>query len=349
VYSGKEARQLLQEHADIAIILLDVVMESDDAGLQIVRYIREELHNPFVRIIIRTGQAGRAPEKKVIVEYDINNYTLKSMLTDQGLYTAIISALRSYRDLRLIDHQRKALEQAMEEAQIAHNARIQFLANMGHELRTPLTGILGYTDLMLMSDPSKEHQKYLTAIKTSGWSLCEVLDNVLNLTEIVEGRFVLQEELFSLRRIVDEIMRIVTLHAKWKNLQTSYHIDPDVPDELFGDERRLKQVLINLLVNAMKHTTGEPITLNISQFRDQSSHLLFSVNDPECNSVQEKYDHRFRPVRKEQEIMDQRFTGAGLGLAISKDIIEKMNGMIWVKKGSEQARAFHFSIRFQLA
>ena len=124
--------RLIQEHPDIALVLLDVVMETDHAGLEVVRYIREELHNTFVRIILYTGQPGQAPERRVIREYDINDYRLKSTLTAKELYTAITSALRSYRDLWIIEEQRQNLKQAMGEAQVAQKARFQFLANMGH-------------------------------------------------------------------------------------------------------------------------------------------------------------------------------------------------------------------------
>lgn len=109
-YSGAEAKKLIADHHDAAIILLDVVMESDDAGLIVARYIREELHNHYVRIILRTGQPGQAPERQVIVNYDINDYKSKTELTAQKLFTVIMSSLRSYRDILSIDNSRRGLE-----------------------------------------------------------------------------------------------------------------------------------------------------------------------------------------------------------------------------------------------
>ena len=143
VHSGKEARQLIRKNPDTALILLDVVMETDDAGLNFVRYIRKALNNNFVRIILLTGQPGQAPERKVITEYEINDYKLKSTLSDKGLLTAVISALRNFRDLMILEQNRRDLEDAMEESHHAHNARYQFLENMSHELRTPLNAIIG--------------------------------------------------------------------------------------------------------------------------------------------------------------------------------------------------------------
>ncbi|MBL4857332.1 MAG: DUF3369 domain-containing protein, partial [Idiomarina sp.] len=109
-FSGEEAKRLIDEHPDAAILLLDVVMETDDAGLQVARYIREEADNHFTRIILRTGQPGQAPERTVIVNYDINDYKSKTELTAQKLFTAVMSSLRSYRDIMSIDQSRHGLE-----------------------------------------------------------------------------------------------------------------------------------------------------------------------------------------------------------------------------------------------
>lgn len=113
-YSGEEAIKMLKEHDDIQLVLLDVVMESDDAGLIVAKKIREELHQRKVRIVLRTGQPGSAPEKEVIDNYDINDYKEKTELTSKKLYTTVISALRAYRDMDIIDHNRKALEKIIE-------------------------------------------------------------------------------------------------------------------------------------------------------------------------------------------------------------------------------------------
>lgn len=113
-YSGEEARQFLQEHEDTALVLLDVVMETDDAGLQTAEYIRQQLHNPFVRIILRTGQPGMAPEEKVILEYDINDYKSKTELTSRRLFTTIITALRSFRDIMTIEHNKRGLRKVID-------------------------------------------------------------------------------------------------------------------------------------------------------------------------------------------------------------------------------------------
>lgn len=117
-FSGEEVKTLMQEHPDTALILLDVVMESDNSGLEVVKYIRETLKNRFVRIVLRTGQPGQAPEMSVIREYDINDYKEKVELTDQKLFTSIVSSLRSYQDILVIESQRKALSKSLSEKEI---------------------------------------------------------------------------------------------------------------------------------------------------------------------------------------------------------------------------------------
>jgi len=346
-YSGKECISFMENIQDISLILLDVVMETDSAGLDAVHYIRKQLKNRFVRIILLTGQPGQAPERKVITEYDINDYRLKSMLTDQELYTAIMSALRNYRDLKIIDKERIALKEAMEDAQIAHKARYQFLANMGHEIRTPLNGILGLTESLLSSTLDERHKQIIEGIRKSGKGLYEVLKNVLDLTEIIEGKLVLNESFFSLRKTIRKVMDAMKIQASWKNLETSYKIDTDVPDNLIGDWKRLKQVLINLIVNAIKHTKEGHISLKVSLYEKDPLNLLFAVRDSGVGISSDKQDIIFQPFEVGENLLTKQFAGAGLGLTISQDIVEKMNGKIWLESEPEKGSIFYFTAQFK--
>jgi len=140
-YSGDEACKIIEQNPDVALILLDVVMETNDAGLKVVQYIRENLKNDFVRIILRTGQPGQAPEREVITKYDINDYKLKSMITDQSLFTTVTSAIRTYRDIRVIEKNRQGLEQILQASTSLF--KLQSLKTFASGALTQLTSILG--------------------------------------------------------------------------------------------------------------------------------------------------------------------------------------------------------------
>lgn len=346
-YSGEEAIQLFQENPDTALILLDVVMETEHAGLDVVRSIRQELNGSSVRIILYTGQPGMAPERDVILNYDINDYKVKSMLTSQELYTAVITAMRAYRDLKLIEKQRDDLKQAMEEAQVAHNARYQFLANMGHELRTPLNHILGFTEILLHTPLTEQQKNYIQKMRKSGESLCKVLNNILELSELIEGKNVLHEAPFFLRKMITETMEIMDTQAEWKNLRTSYHIADDIPDYFLGDGQRLKQVLMNLIGNAIRYTQRGHIKLNISRLDAQPIHVLFAVQDTGVGITQDKQAQIFQPFALGEDALKKEFSGAGVGLAISKRLIENMNGRMWFQSTPGQGSTFYFSIKLQ--
>jgi response regulator RpfG family c-di-GMP phosphodiesterase len=139
-YSGTEAREVLRAHGDIAVILLDVVMESDDAGLQVARFIREELRNHFVRIVLRTGQPGHAPEEQVILQYDINDYKSKTELTVTRLMTTVVAALRAYRDIRTLDTNKRGLETILKSS--AQIFEIRAIEQFSHGVLTQLTSLL---------------------------------------------------------------------------------------------------------------------------------------------------------------------------------------------------------------
>jgi len=160
-FSGKEAKKVIQEHPDVSLILLDVVMETNHSGLEVVQFIREELNNNFVRIILRTGQPGHAPEREVITKYDINDYKLKSMLTDQSLFTTVTTAIRTYRDVNIIEKNRQGLEHILTASRSLF--RLQSLKQFAYGALTQLTSILGLNDSSLYV-----HTSGFTALQENG-------------------------------------------------------------------------------------------------------------------------------------------------------------------------------------
>jgi len=360
-YSSEEAKTLISENPDIAVILLDVVMETNEAGLELAKYIRNNLNDKFVRIILRTGQPGEAPEREVITSYDINDYKLKTLLTDQSLFTTVVTAIRSYEALIEIENNRIQLEKALEEAEIAIKAKNQFLSNMHHELKTPLTGILGLSNVLLRDKDSEKNKEYYMMIMKSGQTLLKIINNILELVGIEQGKFILKNSPFSLRDILDEIIDIVEVHAHLKNLKIEFIVNDNVNDELVGDSKRLKQILMNIIVNAIKCTEKGSIYINVSllddalkdklykNIKDDSSiYILFAIKDTGVGIPAEKHETIFKPFQLGEDHITKKFGGAGLGLSIAKEIIEKMNGTIWLDSEPEKGSTFYFSIKFEI-
>jgi len=208
VYSGQEARQELNQPNKYAAILLDVVMESDDAGLQLVNYIRNELKDHNVRIIIRTGQPGLAPADRVYLEYDINDYVAKTELTANKLSLAVLGALRSYRDIvaaQELQKQLHTMEQESEAAKAASQAKSQFLAHMSHEIRTPLNGVIGMLDLLRQTSLTEEQDYFAQIIDKSAHSILIVVNDILDFKKIEAGKLELDEVKFSLKEMLDNV------------------------------------------------------------------------------------------------------------------------------------------------
>jgi len=171
-YSGAEAKQLIDEHSDAAIVLLDVVMETDDAGLQVAKYIRETAQNNHIRIILRTGQPGQAPERQVIVNYDINDYKSKTELTAQKLFTVIMSSLRSYRDIIAIEQSREGLEKIIKASRDIFSAHS--IESFIEGVMQQLSSILGiadqamYATTLVAQNPEEKNNKKLIVCSGTG-------------------------------------------------------------------------------------------------------------------------------------------------------------------------------------
>jgi PAS domain S-box-containing protein len=242
----------------------------------------------------------------------------------------------------------KELDVARRRAEEAAEAKSEFLANMSHEIRTPLNAILGMTELALRSKLSRGQRDYLTAAKSSAHSLLAIIDDILDFSKIEARRLELERAPFDLRETVGDTARMLALRAEEKGLELAYHVAPDVPDALVGDAGRLRQVLVNLLGNAIKFTERGEIVLRVGVERDRdgTSRLHFAVSDTGVGIPADKRRQIFDAFVQADSSTTRRYGGTGLGLAISSRLVALMDGRIWVESREGRGSTFHFSAAF---
>ncbi len=501
-YSAVEARDMLAADPDIAVILLDVVMETDDAGLQLVRHIREQMENSRLRIVLRTGQPGQAPERDVVIDYDINDYKSKTELTRQKLLTCIVSALRSHDDIVAIEKSRNGLQevvsaagvllqavseqafavqvlqqvngllrqpagglvvrrmpgnealelvaaigasdrldekmtgaaeaalnagrhtsdnehanlyirplngtgeyvvriplqrmlselehrlldvlctniaaglanvqlyeslkkfsidletqvvdrtrdllQAKEEAELANRTKSEFLAVMSHEIRTPMNGMLGMMQLALAEATHPGQREHLETAQYSAEALLTILNDILDFSKLESGNLQFESAEFDLRKTVDSVVSLMA--SRTQNAALSFHLDcrDDVAPILVGDAGRLRQVLLNLVSNALKFTEKGSVSLKIESLVSDKhgATLRFSVSDTGIGIAPEAQIRLFQSFSQADSSISRRFGGTGLGLSICKKIVELQGGRIGVDSTPGVGSCFWFELSF---
>ena len=284
---------------------------------------------------------------------DVNGMQTRLADSYRQLEQALIQRERLNTELRALteDLDRKVRDRTVElvaathVAEEANQAKSEFLANMSHEIRTPLNGIIGMTELALDTGLSLEQREYLTMVKSSADALLSILNDILDFSKIEMRKLELEQIPFSVRDHLADLLKPLALRAEQKDLEVVCHVLPDVPNVAVGDPGRLRQVLVNLVGNAIKFTERGQILVQVEMVSKTPADLIlhYFVSDSGMGIPADKQQAIFEPFKQADGSTTRRFGGTGLGLAISSTLVELMGGTIWLESEPLEGSTFHFT------
>ncbi len=262
----------------------------------------------------------------------------------------ILTCLQTTKEMRESAEEKADLEATREAAVAASRTKSEFLANMSHEIRTPMNGIMGMTEILMSTELNSEQTEYLNMVKGSSDSLLQVINDILDFSKIEAGKLELDPVSFGLRDTVQDSVKPMSVRAAQKGLELACHIDRDVPDYVLGDPLRLRQVILNLVGNAMKFTEHGEIVIRVQVEKQAGDELMlhFSIRDTGIGIPADKQSAIFESFTQADGAMNRKYGGTGLGLTISARLAGMMGGKIWVESEVGVGSTFHFTGQFRM-